>query len=107
MILFTVIALLLTLWQAPMLGAAGSPKNLLIFGVHCRSCLCCLLIQFPTPYTPQGLPHGFLYHAVWLLGFVNIVERYLVVSFSQEPFVQSIRLAHQAAQMVAIHCVFE
>ena len=47
-----------------------------------------------TPYTPQGLPHGFLYHAVWLLGFIYIVERYLVVSFSQEPFVQSIRLAH-------------
>ena len=27
--------------QAPMLGAAGSPNNLLIFGVHCRCCLCC------------------------------------------------------------------
>ena len=29
-------------WQAPMLGAAGSPKNLLSFGVHCRGCLSCL-----------------------------------------------------------------
>ena len=70
---------------------------MIVFTITPAFTLYTLHLTLYTPDAPQGLPHGFLYHAVWLLGFVNIVERYLVVSFSQELFVQSIRLAHESS----------
>ena len=80
---------------------------MIVFTITPAYTLYTLHLTLYTPYAPQGLPHGFLYHAIRLLRLVNIVERYLVLPFPQQPLIQSIRLAHQTAQAVAMYRTLE